>query len=133
MDKLYLFLIFGVLALAAGLVIYLLIKKPELLKKYWKYGLGVLGGIVGVLGLGWLVGNIGRRGGSPDLPDHVKEKEKELRDKLGVSRQEMEEELEQARESEQEVKDELDKIEKIDDDAERLQRLADLWNKRRGR
>lgn len=133
MDALYLALIILVLVAAAGLVIWLLIKHPDKLKKYWQYGLGALGAVLGLLGFAWLAGNLGRRGGTPVSNDEIEKKEKKLREELGVSRQEMEEELHSAREEEQEVQEELDEIAKIDDEAERLQRLADLWNKRRGR
>lgn len=132
MDTYYLALLLVTLVATGGLVVYLLIKHPTKLKKYWKYIAGGVGVLVGVLGMAWLAGLLGRDRPAGRDPE-IERKEKELRKKLGVSRQEMEKELEQAREKEQVVKDELEEIDLIDDDAERLQRLADLWNKRRGR
>lgn len=132
MDTLYLALILIVLLLAGCVVVWMLIKHPDTLKKYWKYIAGGVGALVGVLGVAWLAGLLGR-GRSSGRDSEIERKEKELREELGVSRQEMEEDLEQAREKEQVVKNELEEIDQIDDEAERLQRLADLWNKRRGR
>lgn len=132
MDKLYLILITAAIVAGLGLVIFLLIRNPEALKKYWKYIAGAVGALVGILGIAWLAGLLGRST-SPGRDPEIERKEKELRDKLGVGRAEMEKELEEIREEEQDVKEELEEIEQIDDEAERLQRLADLWNKRRGR
>lgn len=132
MDSLFLALIIVVLILTGCVVVWMLIKHPDTLKKYWKYIAGGVGAVVGVLGLAWVTGLLGRRrstGGDPEID----RKEKEMREELGDTRKEMEKDLVEAREKEQTVKEELEEIDQIDDEAERLQRLADLWNKRRGR
>jgi hypothetical protein len=132
MNTLYMILISAVIVAGGGLVIFLLIRKPETLAKYWKYIAGAVGFLVGILGIAWLAGTLTKKGGPAGDPE-IEKKEKKLREELGVSRKEMEDELKKAREEEEDVSEQLDEIDKIDDEAERLQRLADLWNKRRGR
>lgn len=132
MDALYLtFIIIAVVA-GLGLSLFLFVRSPDSLRKYWRYIAGAVGSVVGVLGIAWLADSLLETKTGEGDPELLK-KEKELREKLGVSRSEMEEELLQAREEEQEVRVELEEIDQIENEPERLQRLADLWNIRRGR
>lgn len=134
MDTLYLVLI--ILVVVGGLAFgtWLYFKRPKTLKKYWGWLAGVIGSLVGALAFLWIRDLLRRdRLSQPNADPVIAEKEQKLREDLGVSRQEMEEELQKVRVEEEEVHHRLEEIDEIDDELERLQALADLWNKRRGR
>ena len=134
MDTLFLILIILIVVGGLAFGVWLYFKKPETFKKYWGWLAGAMSGLLGIVTFLWIPDLLGRsRRNQPNVDPVIAEKEEKLREELGVSRQEMEEELEEARKEEQDVHERLDEISVIDDEAERLQALADLWNARRGR
>lgn len=122
MEQFYLILVCGLVA--AGLLA-LFILKPNIAKKYWGYvvaAAAAIGGIVFVLA----------QRKSPAAPDPVMaEKEKKLQEDLKKVHEEAEAAIQEAREKEQEVHNEVEEIKQIDDEKERLRRLASLFNRTR--
>tara|TARA_Y100000310_G_C20681573_1_gene816262 strand:+ start:464 stop:859 length:396 start_codon:yes stop_codon:yes gene_type:complete len=131
MKSFYSFLFIFVLLAAAVGFLFLLIKRRDLVIKYWKWGLGILGSFLALIGLGFLTSKEKESEVSRD--PHLLKKERELEESLGMSRKDLEEKIEVLKEEEEQVHSEIEEISKIEDEQERLQRLADLWNARRGR
>tara|TARA_R100001132_G_C3271149_1_gene93266 strand:+ start:2117 stop:2512 length:396 start_codon:yes stop_codon:yes gene_type:complete len=131
MKYFYSFLFIFVLLAAAVGFLFLLIKRRDLVIKYWKWGLGILGSFLALIGLGFLTSKEKESEVSRD--PHLLKKERELEESLGMSRKDLEEKIEVLKEEEEQVHSEIEEISKIEDEQERLQRLADLWNARRGR
>lgn len=124
MEQFYLILI---AALTVGGLLLLFVLKPDLAKKYWAYIAGAVAAIGGAVFL------FSQRKG-PAQPDPVmEEKEQKLQEDLKKVHEEAEAEIQQARAKEQEVHNEVEEIKQIDNEEERLRRLADLFNRTRRR
>jgi sugar phosphate permease len=126
MDTVYLVII-GTL-LVGGIVLLAMFKRDWLIKG-WKY---IAGAAVSLVALFFL---FGRRKSQPDpvVQEEIKQKREELQKSLDEVRQEGQAEVEQAKQKEQEIITELHEIEEISDEAEKLQRLEELFNKTRRR
>ncbi len=124
MEQLYLIVIASLVVV--GLLL-LFVFKPDLAKKCWAY---ILGGAALIGGIVFFLGQRKR----PATPDPVMaEKEKKLQEDLRKVHEEAEAAIQAAREKEQEVHIEIEEIKQIEDDEERLQRLAALFNRTRRR
>lgn len=125
METFYLILI-GVLAV--GVLLLLVWLKPDLAKKYWAY---IAAGVTAVGGLVFLLAQRKRPAPGPD--PEMQHKEDQLKEDLAKVHEEAEQKIEAARLDEVEVQREVAEIQKIPEEQERLNRLADLFNRTRRR
>ena len=122
MEQIYLIVI-SVLIVAGLLLLFVL--KPDLLKKYWGYI------ALSVAAVGGVIFFLTQRKGQIRTDPEMEKKEKRLQEDLKRVHEEAEAQVQEARVQEIEVHQEVEEIKKIDDDEERLRRLADLFNRTR--
>jgi len=125
MEQFYLILI-GILA--AGALLLLAWLKPDLAKKYWGYILAAAGAIGGVV---FLIAQ--RKRPAPEPDPEIAAKEVQLREDLTKVHAEAEATIAVARTEEHAVQQEVEEIKAIPEEAERLRRLSELFNRTRRR